>query len=160
MGWAAERQHLQVFLGRVGGLYEQPMVSTLFWNPHPRSGHVPLMITKHLRYMGINRTIPSVKGDPGAYFFPTKGREDFEWHKQSSYQHANAAVLKCATALGLVQNAEHAKTFTTQSIRIGLAEEYTRNLRSALALGNPMVGRSRINGVGPVRFCSCSYNSV
>ena len=111
------------------------------------------------RSFAIKKTVSSVKGCPGAYFFPAKGRCDFEWHKQASYHHANASVLKCATALNLVHNAEHAATFTTKSVRIGLAEEYTRTLRSALALGNPTVGRSVNTCFGSVPFCSDSCGS-
>ena len=84
-----------------------------------------------------------VKSDPDAYFFPSRKGDAINWQKAMGYKEVDTIVLGCAQFLGLVHSAEHAATFTSKSIRCGVAAETMRIVRGALSAINPKLGRAQ-----------------
>jgi hypothetical protein len=101
------------------------------------------IISKELFHAWLDFVPDEIRHDPDAYFFPARNGDAISWHRAKSYKEVDAIVLGCANFLGLVHSADHAATFTSKSIRCGVAAETMRIVRGALSAINPKLGRAQ-----------------
>jgi hypothetical protein len=87
------------------------------------------------------------------YFFPHAGTSGFEWGQKMSYKEMDCAVLQCAYFLDLVNSQEHSKTFTSKSLRSGVAAQSYKVLREVVSCINPRHGRSQCSKMDQVVYC-------
>lgn len=82
-------------------------------------------------------------GSTCAYFFPRQGKLAFNFERPMTRAQHDQAVRRCASALGLITTQCQLRTFTAQSVRVGVSVEVVLQLREALTHQNALHGRAR-----------------
>ena len=101
-------------------------------------------------------TPQEIRDDPNTFFFPTEKPAlgyPFDWAEPISNTEVNALVLKCAQHNGIVTDEDHAKTFTLQAVRRGVAAEVVPALRDALGKLNIRHGRAKDSTMDVAVYC-------
>jgi hypothetical protein len=110
-------------------------------------------ISKYFFGAWWDATPDDIKTDPTAFFFPAAGADGFEWHTQQPRSEMDDMVRDCGYALGLVHNDEHARTFTSKSLRTGIAAEVARDFRVTVTAVNKLHGRSEASRQDCTTYC-------
>lgn len=76
------------------------------------------------------------------FFFPFQGKDGFDFRKPLSHSQHDTAVQKCATQLHLPTSKAHLRSFTSQSVRVGVSSEVAKQLRESLVDQNKLHGRA------------------
>jgi hypothetical protein len=78
-----------------------------------------------------------------AFFFPYQGPHGFDFRRSMTQAQHDQAIRKCASDLHLASSQDHLRTFTSQSVRVGVSTEVAAMIRDSLTKVNKAHGRSR-----------------
>jgi hypothetical protein len=106
-----------------------------------------------LRYDSWSTAASELSDDSEAFLFPAQSTEGFVFAQPISYAEHALAVQRCASQLGLSTCDQHLKSFTSQSIRCGVAAGVVRLLKDTLAGANKLHGRSKHSNTDPAVYC-------
>jgi hypothetical protein len=88
-----------------------------------------------------------------SYFFPKQGKDGFHYESPMRYRTANAFVQHWAMLLGLVIDDRHHRSFTTKSIRKGVAAESVRLMKEFMVTRNLHLGRASSSNMEVSTYC-------
>jgi hypothetical protein len=91
--------------------------------------------------------------DNEAYLFPAQLSDGFDFSTPISYAEHAKAVQRCASQLGLATCDQHLASFTSQSIRSGVAAGVVRLLKDTLAGANKFHGRAKRSKIDTEVYC-------
>lgn len=81
-------------------------------------------------------------GSENHFFFPYQGTASFDFSKPISAPQHDKAVQRCASVLKLPTTVEHLKSFTSQSVRVGVGSQVAKVIREQLLESNQQHGRA------------------
>lgn len=87
------------------------------------------------------------------YFIPAKGSEGFLFDTKSDYDSLNGEVQIIAEALGIARDATHKASFTSKSIRQGVAADTDQLVKDCLSGRNKHLGRSPTSKQETSTYC-------